>query len=322
MKFSIGLATCTLLFAAAIVDATWLDAAAHKRHAAHVKVRDVAQSASKRCKTRPPGYSSTVQPTNPTPTPNYLASNSTLNVSTNNSVSGSGSQNPSVQSVTYQASGVINVDPGKCSPIGATTNITNTSGPNGDIDWINCGITGGGWTPARVEIEQLITVSLASARNTAFSPCTDSIIATFEKYGAINNIPSILLASFAMQESGCNPSAVGGAGEQGLMQITKDKCGNAPSGNCQDIDYNIKTGAEYFANILAANNGDVFTTIGQYNGWRLGMTYSDATSAANTSCCKCQNNLDYLHQFCNGWLQGVNGYQAGLGKYFNLDVCH
>jgi hypothetical protein len=38
-------------------------------------------------------------------------------------------------------------------------------------------------------------------------------------------------------------------------------------------DYNIKTGAEYFANILAANNGDVFTTIGQYNGWRLGMTY-------------------------------------------------
>jgi hypothetical protein len=121
MKFSIGLATCTLLFAAAIVDATWPDAAAHKRHAAHVNVRDVAQSASKRCKTRPPGYSSTVQPTNPTPTPNYLASNSTLNVSTNNSVSGSGSQNPSVQSVTYQASGVINVDPGKCSPIGATS---------------------------------------------------------------------------------------------------------------------------------------------------------------------------------------------------------
>ena len=37
-----------------------------------------------------------------------------------------------------------------------------------------------------------------------------------------------------MQESGCNPNAVGGAGEQGLMQITKDKCGGAPGGNCQD----------------------------------------------------------------------------------------
>ena len=96
-----------------------------------------------------------------------------------------------------------------------------------------------------------------------------------------------------MQESGCDPSRVGGAGEQGLMQITPDKCGNAPNGNCQDIvrffwlplrrlrdtilslsqDYNIKTGAEYFANLLATNNGDTFITIGQYNGWYPGMTY-------------------------------------------------
>ncbi|KAN0129199.1 hypothetical protein V8E53_012898 [Lactarius tabidus] len=320
MKLSIGLASFTLLFAASIVDATWLDAAAHKRHAAHVNARGDAHSSSKRCKTRPPGYTSSTQPANPTPT--YPANNSTIDVSTKNTVPESGSQKPSVQSVADQASGVISVDPGKCSPIGATTNITKLSGPNGQIDWINCGITGDGWTPARVEIEQLITVSLESARNTAFSPCSDSIIATFEKYGASNNIPPILLASFAMQESGCNPSAVGGAGEQGLMQITKDKCGGAPNGNCQDIDYNIKTGAEYFANRLAANNGDVFTTVGEYNGWRPGMTYSDATSAANTSCCKCQNNLDYLHLLLNAWLQGVNGYEAGMGKYFNLDVCH
>ena len=34
-----------------------------------------------------------------------------------------------------------------------------------------------------------------------------------------------------MQESSCDPSTVGGAGEQGLMQITKDKCGGAPNGN-------------------------------------------------------------------------------------------
>ena len=38
-------------------------------------------------------------------------------------------------------------------------------------------------------------------------------------------------------------------------------------------DYNIKTGAEFFADILAANNGDVFKTIGTYNGWYPGMTY-------------------------------------------------
>ena len=38
-------------------------------------------------------------------------------------------------------------------------------------------------------------------------------------------------------------------------------------------DYNIKTGAEFFANLLAGNKGDVFKTIGMYNGWSLGMTY-------------------------------------------------
>jgi membrane-bound lytic murein transglycosylase MltF len=44
-----------------------------------------------------------------------------------------------------------------------------------------------------------------------------------------------MLAAFAMQESSCNPSAVGGAGEQGLMQITREKCKGAPNGNCKDI---------------------------------------------------------------------------------------
>jgi len=318
MKFFTGLATFTLLFTAVLVDATLHDAAAHKRHAAHVNTRNVTHRAGKRCKSGPPGNPSSIQPTNPTVT--HTASYSTTNVPTKNRVSKSTSQN--VQTPVYKASGVISVNPGKCNPIGASTNVTKISGPNGSIDWINCGITGSGWTPARVEIEQLVTVSLASARNTAFVPCSDNIIATFEKYGAINNIPSILLASFAMQESGCNASAVGGAHEQGLMQITRDKCGDAPNGNCQDIDYNIKTGTEYFANILAAKNGDVFETVGTYNGWYPGMTYFDATNAASTSCCRCQNNLDYLHQIVNGWLQGRNAYEAGMGKYFNLDICH
>jgi len=45
----------------------------------------------------------------------------------------------------------------------------------------------------------------------------------------------MILAAIAMQESGCNPNTVGGGGEQGLMQITKDKCGGAPGGNCKDV---------------------------------------------------------------------------------------
>ena len=28
-----------------------------------------------------------------------------------------------------------------------------------------------------------------------------------------------------------------------------------------------------------------------------------------------------VHQFCNGWLQGNDAYESGLGKYFNLEVC-
>lgn len=49
-----------------------------------------------------------------------------------------------------------------------------------------------------------------------------------------STVPSILIASIAMQESTCNPQTQGGAGEQGLMQLTQDKCGAAPNGDCKD----------------------------------------------------------------------------------------
>lgn len=82
-----------------------------------------------------------------------------------------------------------------------------------------------------------------------------------------------MLASFALQESSCNPQTVGGAGEMGLMQITQDKCVGAPGNNCLDADFNIRTGAKYFADNLKANNGDLLKSIGSYNGWIQGMTY-------------------------------------------------
>lgn len=37
-----------------------------------------------------------------------------------------------------------------------------------------------------------------------------------------------------MQESSCNADTVGEGGEQGLMQISGDKCDGAPKGNCLD----------------------------------------------------------------------------------------
>jgi hypothetical protein len=86
-------------------------------------------------------------------------------------------------------------------------------------------------------------------------------------------VPSIMLASFALQESSCKPNTIGGAGEQGLMQLTKDKCGGAPNGNCLDPDFNIRTGARYFSETLNSNGGDLLKSIGMYNGWTPGLTY-------------------------------------------------
>jgi soluble lytic murein transglycosylase-like protein len=71
------------------------------------------------------------------------------------------------------------------------------------------------------------------------------------------SVPPILLASFAMQESSCNPNAVGGGGEQGMMQISQDKCGGAPGGNCLDAAYNVQQGALFLRNRLDANGGNI-----------------------------------------------------------------
>ncbi|KAG5648621.1 hypothetical protein DXG03_003232 [Asterophora parasitica] len=221
--------------------------------------------------------------------------------------------------------GLLNVK-SNCGNIGATRQITHTSGPNGGIDWLNCGVTGGGWTPPFIKVSDVVSVSLSGAINSGKGPflACSKFVHLFEQYGGQFGIPPIMLASFAMQESSCNPNTVGGGGEQGLMQITKDKCGGAPGGNCRDPDFNIRTGAKFFADTLNGNGGDLLLSIGSYNGWRKGLTVGQATAAARSSCCRCQNNLDYLHQFLNGWMQNINAYDSSLrlGKFFNLDVCN
>lgn len=115
--------------------------------------------------------------------------------------------------------------------------ITRLSGPNGHIDWLNCGFeTAGGWQPPHVRVQDVVTQSLSSALQSPSSPfkACSRYIRIFEQYGNQYGIPPIILASFAMQESGCNPETVGGGGEQGLMQITREKCGGAPGGNCRE----------------------------------------------------------------------------------------
>ncbi len=126
--------------------------------------------------------------------------------------------------------------------------------------------------------------------------------------------------SFAMQESTCNPNVTGGNGEQGLMQITPDKCGGAPGGNCKDPWFNVDAGAKYFKNTLDQCGGSVLQAIGQYNGWQLGLTVQKATAAKYQGNCYAQNNLDYLYQMLNGWFLGkANAYD--MGTYKNLASC-
>jgi hypothetical protein len=103
-------------------------------------------------------------------------------------------------------------------------------------------------------------------------------------------------------------------------------------------DFNVRTGAKFFSDSLSGNNGNLLLTMGGYNGWFKGMTVvcafpprmmlpaltrtqGDATKMQKSSCCRCQQNLDYLQQWLNGWMRNVNAYQNNLGFYHNLDVC-
>ncbi|XP_006460830.1 hypothetical protein AGABI2DRAFT_204083 [Agaricus bisporus var. bisporus H97] len=219
--------------------------------------------------------------------------------------------------------GKILVASGKCGGSNAVAKTTKDNGPNGSIGFLNCGVDGSGWNPPPVHIDDVIVKSLSEAVQSPSSPfhACKSYVPLFNQYGDKYGIPAIFLASFAMQESSCNPNTVGGGGEQGLMQITKDKCDGAPGGDCKDPDFNIRTGAKFFADTLKSAGGNVLKAVAFYNGWYEGLTIDKATAARHSSCCRCQQNLDYLHQFFNGWCQNIDAYDRKLGKYFNLDTC-
>ncbi|MBW0462043.1 hypothetical protein O181_001758 [Austropuccinia psidii MF-1] len=209
-----------------------------------------------------------------------------------------------------------------CGPANPTKAITQGCGPNGSQKFLNCGITEGGWKPPNVKMSMLKTVSLnEEPAKSTFAACK-KYSSLFEKYGAKYNVPPIFLASFAMQESSCNPSVVGdNGGAFGLMQITKDKCGQAPGGDCANPDYNVDIGAKTFADGLSASNGNVLLALGGYNGWSEGLTKEKALSPKAAGCCACQQNLDYLQQFMNGWILGVDPYSKRLGMMRNMDAC-
>jgi hypothetical protein len=237
----------------------------------------------------------------------------------NNEDKNKGQTNNAVASKT----GLIAVVSDQCGSANACHDISNNCGPNGNIEWLTCGVRGGGWNPPNVQVSDLKVVDLNDALKSGDSPfhaCRGDLIGKFYQYAGEVGVPPILLASIAMQESSCNPATVGGAGEQGLMQLTKDKCGGAPGGDCKDPDFNIRTGAHFLKGLIDGNGGNVLKSVAQYNGWFPGMTVAKATAIAG-SCCRCQQNLDYLQQFFNGWIQNVNAYARNMGVFRNLDRC-
>lgn len=104
------------------------------------------------------------------------------------------------------------------------------------MNYLNCGVEGRGWNPPNISIDKFVTVPLHIAVRKPGSPFKNcrAFIHLFEKYGKQYNIPPIIMASFAMQESYCNPKTIGQGGEMGLMQITKEKCVGAPGNDCLD----------------------------------------------------------------------------------------
>jgi len=220
----------------------------------------------------------------------------------------------------------------KCGDItvGATINSQTTTGPNGQEKWLTCGIdphnNSSGWQPPYATIDQIITYSgglqaAVKVNGSPFQACAN-YVQLFETAGSEFGIPPFFIASFALQESGCNPDIDGQGGEQGMMQISPEKCKNAPNGDCKDVVYNVRTAISYFKDVLNSANGNVFEAVGSYNGWNRNMTYANAvTWGVAGNCCHCQRNLDYLQQFFNGWLQNLNAWDLRLGQFWNVETC-
>ncbi|GAA5970722.1 hypothetical protein JCM3765_007616 [Sporobolomyces pararoseus] len=227
-----------------------------------------------------------------------------------------------VTGIIKPAVSLIGFHDDNCGPSGATEEY-----PNGSEAWLNCGLSknkpNSGWTPPNgVTLDHLTTVTLehALATNSEWEACKP-FVPIFEKIGAEENLPPILLAAFAMQESTCDPTVRGdNNGAFGLMQITKDKCNGMDGDGCSEPWYNVRTAAQYFNSELDKRNGHFLEALGAYNGWFTGLSWATATAAAYGDCCECQQNTDYMFQMTGGWLLGRTGWKMGSNK--NLAVCH
>jgi membrane-bound lytic murein transglycosylase MltF len=77
----------------------------------------------------------------------------------------------------------------------------------------------------------------------------DNLIGLFDKYGAKYDMPSLLIAAQAYQESGLDQSVISSAGAIGVMQLlpstARDPNVNIP--NIEQVDRNIEAGTKYLS---------------------------------------------------------------------------
>ncbi|KAM0792295.1 hypothetical protein ACM66B_004984 [Microbotryomycetes sp. NB124-2] len=204
--------------------------------------------------------------------------------------------------------GMFGVKDPVCGDSGAVEKSGPGVGPNGAQSWLNCGLSekdkNSPWTPPQIEISQLKYIALEEAvKLDTFKACAQWVD-LFNKVGKETKLPPVFLASIAMTESSCRGDAVApGGASWGLMQITTDKCGDAPGGDCNNPEFNVKKGAEYFNTVLKERGG-FLQALGAYNGWVDKMTWAKATAIASEACER-QNNLDYLQSVLNGLLLGA-----------------
>lgn len=284
----------------------------------HARIARRSSRKVKRCIQSPQGSSSAAP--QPTDSGNGNNNNNNNNGGNNNNNNNGNTGNSSPSS---GSGGTIQADTSNfaCGDPNASSSPTSGGGPNGSEDWLDCGITGGGWVPPPVYLSNMVYVSLEDALsqpNSVFAPCQGNLD-DFNAVAGQTGIPAILLASISLQESTCNPGATGPNGEVGLMQITPDKC---PDGYADDSCYNAQTniniGGQYFNSVLSDSGGNVAAALGGYNGWTPGMTEADAN---DKSTCGQRNNLDYLQNVLNGYLQGVDPSTYAQGTFNNLATC-
>lgn len=106
-----------------------------------------------------------------------------------------------------------------------------------------------------------------------------------------SSVPTALLMSIGMQESGCKRSAVGARGEQGIMQVAGNACDN-PSGDCQEPWYNIHKGASILVDKMGGNpDGNIVSALGQYNGWMVSLLRAHHRGMNLSDLCSCYCSL-------------------------------